>query len=87
MDAEGKNVSGNAQIEATTTQHDVVKFLPASVGVKKPSVAYPFVVSGLDVDVHTPPLAFIIASAYSYATLATNSVGSSPFFRAICVMA
>jgi hypothetical protein len=53
MDAEGKNVSGNAQIEATTPQHDVVKFLPASVGVKKPSVAYPFVVSGLDVEIHT----------------------------------
>ena len=53
MDAEGKNVSGNAQIEATTPQHDVVKFLPASVGVKKPSVAYPFVVSGLDMEIHT----------------------------------
>jgi hypothetical protein len=53
MDAQGKNVSGNAQIEATTPQHEVSQFLTASVGVKKPSVAYPFGVSGLDVEIHT----------------------------------
>jgi hypothetical protein len=53
MDADGQNVSGNAQVEATTPQHDVVKFLPASVGVKKPLLAPPLLVSGLDVEIHT----------------------------------
>jgi hypothetical protein len=51
MDADGQNVSVNAKVEATTPQHDVVKFLPASVGVKEPLIV-PFVVSGLDMEVH-----------------------------------
>jgi hypothetical protein len=53
MYADGKNVSGNAQGKATTPQHEVVQFLTASVGVEKPFLATPLLVSGLDVEIHT----------------------------------
>jgi hypothetical protein len=57
MDAEREAMSGNAQVKATTPQHEVSQFLTASIGVEKPLLekpllARPFGVSGLDVEVH-----------------------------------
>jgi hypothetical protein len=53
MDDDAESVSGNAQVEATTPQHEVVQFLTATVGFQKPLLAPPLLVSGLDMEVHT----------------------------------
>jgi hypothetical protein len=58
MDFNGKHVSGNGELYAMTTPQFPAYLAKGKVGVEEPLIV-PFVVSGLDVDVHAPSGAWI----------------------------
>jgi len=58
MDFNGKYVSGNGELYAMTTSQLATYLAKGKVGVEEPLIV-PFVVSGLDVDVHAPSGAWI----------------------------